>query len=345
MTGARLRAGLSGCGGISEITLAAAANSPDFEVVAVQDPRAEALARSGDRFAIGARHREFAALLGERIDFVILCSPNDLHGPQGLAALDAGLHVLVQKPLAERLDVGLALVDRAEECGLRLGALLLDLGEPLWHEVRRMIADGWFGEITSVEGTLAHTIYRRDPPPADDWRRDPVRVGGGPFTQLASHLIHLLCWLLEDEIEAVTALSATGATVFEEDATVASVRFRSGCLGTITASYLTDGHRVTLRGTEGSLAWTPGRVVLRGSRPHDGALLRYDHAGEERALAAGGAIEPWSDMHARFARWIRDGEPYPSPGRSALEDLRVIAAVEESVRTGRRCVVRQEDPA
>ncbi|MHC4472290.1 MAG: Gfo/Idh/MocA family protein, partial [Planctomycetota bacterium] len=133
-----LRAALAACGGISELTLSAARRSPDFDVVAIQDPDGSALSRVGDRFEIFRRHADFEDLLTDDMDFVVVNSPNHVHLEQVRAAAAAGKPCLVQKPMAPTLADAEEMALVAAEAGLSLGVTMFELGKPLNHQVRQM---------------------------------------------------------------------------------------------------------------------------------------------------------------------------------------------------------------
>lgn len=335
-----LRAGLAACGGIADLTLEAARASPDFEVVAVQDPDPGALGRVGERYGIARRHRDFADLLSGDVDFVVLNSPNREHLPQVLAAAAAGKHCLVQKPMARSAAEAEQMVRAAATAGVRLGVTMFELGRPLHHEVRRMVAEGWLGEPVAVQACAAHALYLDHPPPAGDWRRDPEQVGGGAFLQLALHHVNLACWLLGDEVVAAAAQAAGGHTVFREETALAVLAFRGGALGHFAASWAADLWSFGILGTRGRVALTPGHALLSGRDPWEGDLLGYRTPGAEACVPMEGlapalaAREAAHEVHGLFARWVAGEAEYPAPGEVGLRDLRVAEAVRRSAEEG-----------
>jgi len=185
-----------------------------------------------------------------------------------------------------------------------------------------------------VQGVGAHGIYLRDPPPEGDWRRDPEKVGGGAFVQLAIHDIDLAAWILGCEVTAATAVRAGGRTVFRDETTVAAVRFGDDLAGTFAASYATDLYAFAILGTRGRVQLLPEHVVVRGEEPFRGDVLVYEDPGREVAIprsALREAVERRRDrleVHGAFARWVAGrAESYPCPGERALRDLRVVDAV------------------
>ncbi|MBI4880208.1 MAG: Gfo/Idh/MocA family oxidoreductase [Planctomycetes bacterium] len=337
----RLRAALAACGGIADLTLQAAAASPDFLVAAIQDPRAEALERAGGRYGIAARHLDFADLLQEDVDFVIVNSPNHLHAEHVEQALAHGKPCLVQKPLAPTLAAARALVARARRAGLPLGVMMFEHGKPLHHQVRKMVQGGWPGEPALVQALSAHDIYLRAPPPADDWRRDPEKVGGGAFIQLAVHHINLARWLLGREIACVAMLGAGGHTVFADESDVLSALFADGPAAQFAASYAAHAAHFLIAGTRGMIDIAADRVLVRGASQYHGPVFAYEEAGEERVYARSelevrsAPLEQSCEVHGRFARWLRDGAEFECTAESALCDMQVIDAAYRSRDAGR----------
>ena len=99
--------------------------------------------------------------------------------------------VICQKPMAPTLAKAREMVGAAADAGIRLGVTMFELSKPLHHQVRAMVGAGWLGTPTLIQAVSAHDIYLKDPPPEGNWRRDPAKVGGGAFIQLAVHQVDL----------------------------------------------------------------------------------------------------------------------------------------------------------
>lgn len=340
-----LRAGVSGCGGISGLALGAARKSPDFEVVVLQDPFGEALEKVGSRHGIARRHRDFGDLLTDDVDFVILNGPNHVHLEQVRAAAAAGKHCLVQKPMARDAAEAAAMVDAARAHGVRLGVVMFELGKPLHYEIREMVRSGWFGDVVLVQAVAAHDLYLDTPPPEGNWRRDAGKVGGGAFIQLAVHQVNLVCWLLECSAESVFATGTRGHTVFDDETTLTTLNFTNGVQGQFAASYATDQWGFEILGTRGRCRVSAEHVVLKGRERFSGGILGYESPDEEAAIpmaalaVAIAARAEAVEVHAAFARWIAGGPEYPCPGEHGLRDMRIVDAVYRSANARRSTVI------
>ncbi|MFV1957820.1 MAG: Gfo/Idh/MocA family protein [Planctomycetota bacterium] len=345
MTHPPLRAAMSACGGISGLTLAAARASPDFDVVAIQDVDPAVLRRVGERYGIARRYEHFEDLLTDDVDFVVVNGPNHVHLPQVLAAVAAGKHCLVQKPMARTPEEGRLMVDAAARVGVRLGVFMFERGMPLNHEVRRMIAKDWLGAPIFFQMVASHDLYRRNPLPKGDWRRDSDRVGGGVFAQLAIHHVNLVRFFMNARPIAVEAFgSRSRFTGVEHETTLATVEYENGVFAQFASSYVTDVHGYTVFGSRGYLQVTPRHVLLSSLDHYAGRLLSYRHREREVAVLhhsfadAEAAWVPELEIHGAFARWIRDGGSFVSPGWDALPDLEVAAAVRRAIKEG-TCVL------
>ena len=272
---------------------------------------------------------------------MILNGPNDVHARQVEAAAAAGKHCLVQKPMAHTLEAAEHMVRVAEEAGIRLGVLMLDLGSPVHHQVRELVRTQWFGMPTLIQATNAHTIYLMAPPEHDDWRRDPERVGGSAFIQLSIHALDLAQWLLEDHIVSVFAAGSGDYTIFQNETTLATVRFSGGVLGHFAGSYSTNHYGFVLCGTRGRIHLLDDHIVVWGREPFEGSIFSYETPGEEVSIPRSELTKAESErildveVHDVFARWLLGESDYPCPGEQGAKDMRVVDAAHRSVRERR----------
>jgi len=334
---------MAACGGIADLTLDAARRSPDFEVAAIQDVDEEALHRTGDRAGIHRRHQRFEDLLTGDIDFIIINSPNHMHLEQVSLAAAGGKHCLVQKPMARTLAEAREMVEIAADHGIKLGVTMFELGKPVHHQVKAMVQSGWLGAPTLIQACSAHDIYLRDPPEPGNWRRDPEKVGGGAFIQLAVHQINLAAWILEKDILSVSTTATRGRTVFEDETTVATALFRDGPTAHFAASYAADLYAFSICGTRGRIHLFPGHLILRSDQPFKGEIFDYSRPGRETVIPLEslqesiGGMQDAVEIHAMFARWLLDRAAFPCTGECAVKDMTVLDAVYRSGKEG-KCI-------
>jgi predicted dehydrogenase len=195
----RPRLGFVGLGWIGAMRLEAVAGG-GAEIVALCDAspgRLESTARGlpgPPRVACFQEYDEMLARAGGlRLDGVVIATPNALHSPQTLAALDRGLAVFCQKPLALDAGQARAMVDAAQRADRRLGVDYSYRFTEGARRLRELIAGGALGRVCFLD-TVFHNAYGPDKP----WCFDPALSGGGALMDLGVHLIDLAFWLLDD---------------------------------------------------------------------------------------------------------------------------------------------------
>lgn len=224
--------------------LPALAGHPGARVTAVCGRREEPARAMAERWSIPAWYTDPDRMLAEaELDAVIVATANDTHHPLTLAALAAGLHVLVEKPVA--LDAGQAaeMAAAAEAAGAVTLVPFTYRYMPMLQWLRRLIADGYVGRPRQVS-LRYFTSYGMEGEYL--WRFDRTFAGAGIIGDLGSHLVHLARWLLDDEETSVSAVSTRfvergprpDGTPYEplEDSAVLTVRYRSGALGVLQTS-------------------------------------------------------------------------------------------------------------
>jgi UDP-N-acetyl-2-amino-2-deoxyglucuronate dehydrogenase len=276
------------------------------------------------------------------VDVVAICTPSGTHAALALAALEAGRHVVVEKPLA--LDVGDALrvARAARERGLMVSMIAQRRLESENVALRRALDDGALGELRLA---TTHVHWHRD----DDYYRaagwrSAADQGGGSLMNQGVHTVDLLRWLC-GPVESVTAQSGTLAhTIEAEDTTVATLRFASGALGVVTTTTATPpGFPATV-----SLYGSLGSVELG-----QGEVRRWDVPGVPRPPAgpsANGSADPLAIGYAgHLAQWTRiigaleTASSVPVGIDDAVETVRLLCALETAAASGR--AVRPADLA
>lgn len=279
------------------------------------DP-AKARASGTDLDLADARnHGDWQALLadelkrpaGERIDFVSIVTPNHVHYPVARAFVEAGFHVVCDKPLVHTREQADALVASVAARGTVFGVTYNYTGYPMVRQARAMIRAGELGTLRKVvveynQGWLASQLEGTGNKQAD-WRTDPARSGAaGAIGDIGSHAENLVATLTGLEIESLCAdLTAHVAGRQLDDDGSLLLRYQGGARGVLIASQISTGLendlRVRVSGTLGTLEWhqeQPSRLL---HLPHDGPL---------RVLTRGA---PWLHESARRASRLPAGHP------------------------------------
>lgn len=305
------------------------------ELVAVADPVAPAL-----DVPVYPSLPELCAV--ERPDGVIVATPNRWHVRNGLACVDAGVPVLVEKPIADTVADAEVLVKAAEEAGVPLLVGHHRRHSPILARAREIVHDGVLGQVVAVQGSA--TFAKPDDYFEQAWRREP---GGGPILINLSHEIDNLRDLCGN-IVAVQAQSSHAARGFDvADTAAVTLRFASGALGTFLLSDVAASGRsweqtsrenprypsypdedcYVIAGTHGSLSVPTMRLRVVDGSPSWWEPMRTSLVDVERA-------DPLARQLAHFRAVITGTEPPLVSGREGLATLRATQAVADAASTG-----------
>ena len=339
----RVRIAVAGAGLIGRRHLEEIQRSTSAELASIVDPApaaADLAAEAG--VAVYPSLKELFAT--DRPDGVILATPNQLHVDGGLECVDAGVPVLVEKPVGDTVDGATRLVEAAEAAGVALLTGHHRQHSPIMAKAREIVRSGTLGPIVAVVGTAL--FYKPDDyfEVGGGWRRMP---GGGPILLNLTHEVNNLMSLVGDivSVQAVTSDATRGFPV--EDTSAMIFRFASGALGTFMLSDTTASARsweqtsrenesyatypdedcYHIAGTDGSLSVPTMRLkVYRGTRSWWEPF--------ETSTAPVERTDPLANQIEHFAAVIR-GEAQPIvSGRDGLNTLRVTDAIVEAARTG-----------
>lgn len=302
-----------------------------------------------------------ASLPGQdRAECIAIVTPNHLHFPVAATALEAGFHVLSDKPATRTLEEAEALAGIVARAGVLYGLTHTYLGYPMVAEMRDRIARGTLGEVRKVyveypQGWLSGAKERQDSKQAE-WRTDPARSGaGGAIGDIGTHAFTLAEWVVGQQ---VTALSAALATHVEgravDDDAAALLKFDGGASGVLISSQVCAGEENALQlrvyGTDGGLTWRQMEPNSLEFRPVD-APVQVLRAGTDQPLCElarsrcrtpsghpEGYLEAFANLYRDFAAAIRSGEAGTATGVPGIElglrGMKFIARMIESDRAG-----------
>ena len=343
----KFRLGLIGCGRIAQMVhLPLLMRLPEVELVALAEPdvtRRQEAARRAPQSTAYATHDQ---LLGNSsVDAVLISSPNALHVEIAIAALNAGKHVYLEKPLATNLHEGRALLDVWRRTKL-VGMIGFNYRfNPMHQLARQHIQGNKLGELVSVRSVFA-SAARVLP----EWKKSR-ETGGGALLDFASHHIDLVRFFFGQEIEQVFAEIRSQRC--EGDSAMLELRLADGLLvqSFFTMSAL-DEDRFEVYGTRGKLTVdrllsrtvevidsTRKMIELQRLRSAFGSLLRNPPL---LGKFVGGNPEPsFSRAVTHFVAAAR-GDKQASPDfADGYRSLAVVAAAEESARTGHKVLLRK----
>jgi predicted dehydrogenase len=201
----------------------------------------------------------------DRIELVVIVTPNDVHYAVAKVAVEAGFHVVCDKPLVHTSKQASELVELVRGRGTVFGVTYNYTGYPLVRHARDMLANGELGELRKVvvqysQGWLATRLEERGNKQAE-WRTDPARSGiAGAMGDIGSHAENLAATITGKHITHVGADLATvvPGRLLDDDAAVL-LRFEGGARGLLVASQIEIGQennlRIRVHGSEGSISW------------------------------------------------------------------------------------------
>lgn len=338
-----LRVALVGCGGVVRKYRGTYGRLPGVAVAAAIDENlaeAEAAARELNAPCVSAR---FEDALAPGIDAVVISTPNRFHKEHAAAALSAGKHVLLQKPMARTVEECDAILAAQRSSHAALGIYMNLLDHPLFRDMRQMVAEGYLGQPVLFSARLAHRGGLGWPGVDKNWRASREATGGGSFVQLGVHYQHLMRWLLGRRVLHVQALSRNVACPHLEgdDLTLAQYELEGGVLGDIQTGWCAQEEHVSLLGTKGSIHYRENRTVEYAGEggAFDGEALHLRGDGRPESFEC---LPPeWDDagnpynQHRRFMEALAAGAAPEVTGEDGREDVRITEACYRAAGCGK----------
>jgi predicted dehydrogenase len=338
----KIRVGVIGCGAIARNRhLPVLAAQPDVELVGVCDVDSDCAKSVAEQYAVPRAFSDYHQLVGmDELHAVDVCTPNYAHMEPTVAALQAGKHVMVEKPIARNAAEAQAMVDAARKSGAKL------MVAQCWRfrsdsQVLKRFVDG--GEMGEMYYARAQALRRRGIP---GWGvfTDKEKQGGGPLIDIGVHVLDCAMWLLGhpkpiaasgatytkfgNRPGVVGALGTWDHTSFTvEDFAAGFVRFANGATLTIESSFAAniekDALNLQILGTEGGCQFDPLRIF----REEHGTLVDLTPA-----------YLPTVDIYEAeirgFLDAIADDTEPPVTGEQALVVSKILDAIYESSERG-----------
>jgi predicted dehydrogenase len=261
---------------------------------------------------------------------VSIVTPNHMHAPVARAFLEAGIHVICDKPVTTSSDDARALQALAKEKGLIFAVTHNYSAYPMVRQARAMVREGQLGDVRVVQveyaqDWLAEPLEQTGQKQAA-WRTDPARAGGGAIGDIGSHAWHLLDTIVGQPVESLSAQLNTfvAGRAIDDDVQV-MLRYAGGARGMLWASQVAPGHandlRIRVFGSRGGIEWRqqqpnellytplgePTRILERNG---PGAHPAARRMGRVPAGHTEGYIDAFAALYTEVARHLlarRDG--------------------------------------
>ncbi|MGZ9584886.1 Gfo/Idh/MocA family protein [Paenibacillus marinisediminis] len=327
-----IRFGIIGCGVISTSHAEAIAECPYTELTAVSDIDADRAAQFANKHIISHQYSDYKEMLrsGE-VDAVSICLPSGLHADATIAAAEAGVHVLCEKPLdinAERMS---AMIAACRTAGVKLGTVFQRRMMNTAVRVKQAIDSGVLGKLVLCD---AYLKYYRSQEYYDSagWRGTWAVDGGGALMNQGVHGVDMINWLAGGVSKVFARASALVRHIEVEDTAVALVQYKNGAFGVIEAAttvYPEQSTRFELHGEKGTIIFNDSGIVewkIIGEEMDIDALNNELRA--ESRVPALGHYKYVEDMALAI---LEDREPFVNgeEGRKAVD---IIHAIYESAR-------------
>lgn len=257
------------------------------------------------------------------IEAVAIVTPNHLHYPAAKAFLDAGIHVICDKPLTATLDEARQLAEAVEKSGRLLVLTHNYTGYPMVRQARAMVAEGLLGDIRVVQAEYPQDwLTEAASSKQADWRTDPKQAGAGGSTgDIGTHAYNLARFVTGLELDSLAAdLTAFVSGRQLDDNAHVMLRFKGGARGMLWASQVAPGNENALKlrvyGSKGGLEWAQEQPNHLWYTPFGGEKRLITRGGAGAGTAAArvtrvpsghpeGYLEGFANIYAEAARAIR----------------------------------------
>ena len=329
--------GIIGCGWFSHFyanVLPALAGRAAVRWVADPDmAKAEALARK-----TGARPLSDYRDGLDEVDAVFVLVPHHLHHPITLEALEAGCHVLLEKPIAVSLEEADAMIDTADRLKKTLMIAYPHRYRKSMQLLKQAVTDGRYGKLFMLDGLMDESMQEY----TLGWLSKRATLGGGVFFSSSPHMLDVMLWIAGD-VQSVSMVGTRAACQMEgEDTAISVIKFTSGVVGTTRQTWASPKtqiwytmHAVCER-AHVTLTTTPvGDLFHEGAKcPWHTRVVALSGAGEEVLHDSDEGLDVQPEIE-HFFDCIETGQTPQTDGRTARKVIKlVLDAYEEAERKG-----------
>jgi predicted dehydrogenase len=344
-----IRIGIIGTGSISEAHMNAYARNKDAKIVAICDMNEARAQKIAAKYGADKAYTSHEQLLSDPdIDAVSICTWNNTHASLSIAALQAGKHVLIEKPLCRTVEEALQVEQAVRDSGNILQVGFVRRYDPNVQMLREFADNGEFGDLYYAK---ASTIRWLGNPGV--WFADVERSGGGPLIDIGVHVIDL-CWYLMGRPKATTIsantysrlgnrshirhLSFYKAADYDaskntvEDLANAIVRFENGASLMVDVSYSLhakkDEGSVKLYGDKGGFEVDPAVIIV--TEKH-GTILNVEPQTDNSGFQFEAAFQ--NEIN-EFISCVQEGREPLSPVADGVEIMKILCGIYESAAKG-----------
>ena len=294
-------------------------------ITAIASRDADRARAAADALGIPNSHGSYEDLLSDpEIDAIYNPLPNHLHVSLSIQALEAGKHVLCEKPIGLTSQEGQQLVDAgAAHPELKLMEAFMYRHHPQWQRARQIISEGGVGELRTIQTAFAY--YN------DDGQniRNIADIGGGGMMDIGCYAISLARFLFDAEPDRVVGIVEYDETFGTDRLASAMLDFGRGTSTFTCSTQLSPYQRVNIFGTTGRV-----EIEIPFNAPPDRPCLMWHETSGEIEQIEFPVCDQYTIQGELMSRAILDDTPVPTPITDAVANMQVIEAVFESGRSG-----------
>lgn len=318
--------------------------NPHVEIVAVCDIVPERVEETAAQYGAKA-YTDYQELLDQvKPDIVSVCLPNYLHAPVSIAALEAGAHVLCEKPMATSTEEGEAMIKAAKENNRKLMIAHNQRFVASHQKAKELIEAGELGKIYSFRTAFGHggpEGWSIDGKESWFFKKDQAFIGA--MGDLGVHKSDLIRYILGEEFTEVAAIVEGNAKTDSDvdDNAVCLLRSESGIIGTLTASWAynsSEDNSTVIYGEKATLRLEDDPDYSLIASYTNGQTVKYE-LGQIQSNDAGG--QTTSHVIDHFIESIQADRDPLITGEEGLKSLNIILAALESSETGKRIKIKQ----
>ena len=298
-------------------------------VCAIASRNADSARNMGGQFAIPSHYGNYEALLLDpNVEAIYIPLPNHMHTEWAIKAMNAGKHVLCEKPLAMTAADIRQMIAARDANGVKAGEAFMVNSHPQWPHLRKMIRDGAVGKVTAIQGFFSY--INKDPGNI----RNIAEYGGGGLWDIGCYQIHCTRYLMEREPRQVMAM-ARFDPAFNTDILASAIMDFDDVMASFSVSTQTmHSQHLTIYGEKAKL-----QIEIPFNAPIDrettavlGREALMQQAGEVIRFPTTNQYDAQADD---FSKAILEDTDVPVPLEDSLNNTAVILAVFESAKTGK----------
>ncbi|MEJ9312092.1 Gfo/Idh/MocA family oxidoreductase [Priestia megaterium] len=334
---AKVKIGVIGCGSIAQHRhLPEYKMNEQVELVAVCDINTERANSVAQQYGVKAYTNYEELLASGTVEAVSVCTPNYLHAPISVAALNSGVHVLCEKPMATSEEEAKAMIEAAKTNGKKLMIGHNQRFVASHQKARELIEKGGIGKIYSFRTAFGHggpEGWSVDGKDSWFFKKDEAFIGA--MGDLGVHKTDMLRYILNEEIVEVGAFVESNAKDFAnvDDNAVCVLKTQSGIIGTLAASWAYNGkedNSTIVYGEKGILRLEDDPTYSLVAQYATGEVVNYE-LGKIQSNDEGGQSN--SHVIEQFVEAVAEDKESPVPGEEGLKSLAVILAALKSSQT------------